>query len=41
MELVFGIPAILATYGYVIWKRGFGPEDRVLFKRTKPDQEGA
>lgn len=34
-ELSFGIPAILATYGYVIWKRGFGPEDRVLFSRNK------
>ncbi|WP_428027435.1 oligosaccharide flippase family protein [Altererythrobacter sp.] len=34
MELVFGIPAILATYGWVIWHRGFGPEDRVLFRRN-------
>ncbi len=34
MELLFGIPAILATYGFVIWKRGFGPEDRLLFRRT-------
>jgi O-antigen/teichoic acid export membrane protein len=33
-ELVFGIPAILAAYGWVIWRRGFGPEDRVLFKRN-------
>ena len=33
-ELVFGIPAILLTYGYVIWHRGFGPEDRVLFRRN-------
>lgn len=35
MELAVGIPAILATYGYVIWKRGFGPEDRILFKSAK------
>ena len=33
-ELAFGIPAILVTYGYVIWKRGFGPEDRVLFSKN-------
>lgn len=32
-ELAFGIPAILGAYGYVIWKRGFGPEDRVLFRK--------
>jgi hypothetical protein len=31
-ELVFGIPAILLTYGWVIWHRGFGEEDRVLFR---------
>jgi O-antigen/teichoic acid export membrane protein len=34
VELIFGIPAILAAYGWVIWRRGFGPEDRVLFRRT-------
>jgi len=34
-ELVFGIPAILGAYGWVIWRRGFGPEDRVLFSRGK------
>jgi O-antigen/teichoic acid export membrane protein len=33
-ELIFGLPAILLAYGWVIWRRGFGPEDRVLFKRT-------
>ncbi|TMM50526.1 lipopolysaccharide biosynthesis protein [Qipengyuania marisflavi] len=33
-ELIVGIPAILATYGYVIWRKGFGPEDRVLFRRN-------
>ena len=35
-ELLFGIPAILAAYGMVIWRRGFGPEDRVLFRRSAP-----
>jgi O-antigen/teichoic acid export membrane protein len=34
-ELVFGIPAILLAYGWVVWRRGFGPEDRVLFSRNK------
>lgn len=33
-ELIFGIPAILLTYGWVIWHKGFGPEDRVLFRRN-------
>jgi O-antigen/teichoic acid export membrane protein len=33
MELAFGMPAILLAYGVVIWKFGFGPEDRILFRR--------
>lgn len=33
-ELIIGIPAILFTYGYVIWHKGFGPEDRVLFRKN-------
>ena len=33
-ELALGVPAILATYGFVIWKRGFGPEDRLLFSKN-------
>jgi O-antigen/teichoic acid export membrane protein len=33
-ELLFGIPAILGVYGWVIWNRGFGPEDRVLFRKS-------
>lgn len=33
IELLFGIPAILITYGWVIWHKGFGQEDRVLFRR--------
>ena len=32
-ELALGIPAILGVYGWIIWTRGFGPEDRVLFRR--------
>jgi O-antigen/teichoic acid export membrane protein len=33
-SLAFGIPAILAVYCWVIWNKGFGPEDRVLFRRS-------
>jgi O-antigen/teichoic acid export membrane protein len=33
VELALGIPAMLASYCWVIWRWGFGPEDRVLFKR--------
>jgi O-antigen/teichoic acid export membrane protein len=33
-ELVFGIPSILATFGVIIWKYGFGEEDRVLFRKA-------
>ena len=32
--LGFGIPAILGAYCWVIWVTGFGPEDRVLFRRN-------
>jgi len=32
-ELAFGMPLILVAYGWVIWRWGFGPEDRVLFTR--------
>ncbi len=38
-ELLFGIPAILAAFGYVLWTRGFGPDDRELFKMRKADIE--
>ncbi len=34
-ELSFGIPVILAVYGWVIWTKGFGPDDRVLFRKDK------
>jgi MFS family permease len=32
-QLVIGIPVLLGVYGWLIWTRGFGPEDRVLFTR--------
>ena len=33
-ELAIGIPAILATYGWMIWRFGFGENDRVLFRKA-------
>lgn len=33
-ELAFGIPAIMGAYCWVIWARGFGPEDRLLFRKN-------
>lgn len=35
VELVFGVWAILGAYGIVIWRWGFGPEDRTLFRKQK------
>ena len=40
-QLVFGIPAILGLYGWIIWTKGFGPEDRVLFTRKVTQEEPA
>ena len=33
-ELVLGIPAIMAVYGVIIWKLGFGDDDRALFRKA-------
>ncbi len=38
-ELLFGIPAILGVFGAVLWTRGFGPQDRELFRMRKADIE--
>ncbi|CAN5260725.1 hypothetical protein BH10PSE13_BH10PSE13_17920 [soil metagenome] len=32
-QLTFGIPAIIAVYCFVIWRIGFGPADRELFRK--------
>ena len=32
-ELLIGAPLILGIYGWLIWTRGFGPDDRALFKK--------
>ncbi|MEM7780688.1 MAG: lipopolysaccharide biosynthesis protein [Pseudomonadota bacterium] len=34
VELAIGGPAILAVYMWVIWKRGFREEDKVLFRKS-------
>lgn len=40
IELLVGIPAVLATYALVIWRRGFDENDKVLFrKNVAPDPE--
>ena len=31
--IVLGIPAILGLYCWVLWRQGFGPDDRALFRR--------
>jgi O-antigen/teichoic acid export membrane protein len=42
IELLFGIPAVLGTYALVIWRRGFGEEDKVLFrKQVAPPPDSA
>ncbi|HLV08254.1 MAG TPA: lipopolysaccharide biosynthesis protein, partial [Croceibacterium sp.] len=38
-QLLIGIPAILGVYGWIIWTKGFGPEDRVLFTRKVTQEE--
>jgi len=35
VELTIGIPAILGLYGWIVWRWGFGPEDRVLFRKKR------
>lgn len=32
-QIAIGIPAILGIYVWMIWNKGFGPEDRVLFRK--------
>lgn len=38
-ELLFGIPAILVAFGAILWTKGFGPNDRELFRMSKKDIE--
>lgn len=34
VELAIGLPVILAVYGWILWRFGFGPADRALFRRS-------
>ena len=36
-ELLFGLPAIIAAFGLMLWTRGFGPDDRELFRMSKAE----
>jgi hypothetical protein len=36
-ELLFGIPGILLAFGAVLWTKGFGSQDRELFRMKKAD----
>jgi O-antigen/teichoic acid export membrane protein len=36
-QLVVGLPAILGAFFAVLWTKGFGPEDRELFRLKKSD----
>jgi O-antigen/teichoic acid export membrane protein len=38
VELAFGVPAILFTFGVVVWYRGFTHEDRALFRKHGPEE---
>ena len=38
-QLVVGVPAILVAFGAVLWTKGFGPEDRELFRLRKDEVE--
>lgn len=38
-QLVIGGPAIMIAFGIIIWIKGFGPEDRELFKMRKRDMD--
>ncbi len=36
VQLSVGLVAILGTFGALLWWLGFGPSDRLLFRRTRP-----
>jgi len=40
LQLIIGLPAILGAFGAVLWTKGFGPEDRELFRLKKADVKG-
>jgi len=38
-QLALGVPGILALYCLVIWRLGFGPADRLLFRRQPAGED--
>jgi hypothetical protein len=38
VELAFGVPAILAAFGAIVWVKGFTAEDRALFRMGKAEE---
>jgi O-antigen/teichoic acid export membrane protein len=38
VELAVGVPLVLLSFGFVVWKRGFTQEDRILFRMKKGDK---
>ncbi|MBA3577628.1 MAG: oligosaccharide flippase family protein [Sphingomonas sp.] len=38
-ELLLGIPLILVAFGAVLWTKGFGPQDRELFRMKRHEIE--
>jgi O-antigen/teichoic acid export membrane protein len=40
LQLIIGIPAIMIAFGAVLWTKGFGPEDRELFRLRKEEVQG-
>jgi O-antigen/teichoic acid export membrane protein len=37
LELAVGMPAILVSFGIIVWYRGFTEEDRILFRKDGPE----
>jgi O-antigen/teichoic acid export membrane protein len=37
LQLIIGVPAILVAFFAILWTKGFGPEDRELFRMRKAD----
>jgi O-antigen/teichoic acid export membrane protein len=37
LQLVIGVPAIMIAFGAILWTKGFGPEDRELFRMKKSE----
>lgn len=40
LQLIIGVPAIMIAFGAVLWTKGFGPEDRELFRLRKDQVQG-